>query len=66
MWGSERLTYDTVSEAVERIDRVLSNPELAEELRSGTAEIERRYGRDRFQRELRTVVDEALASSTRD
>ena len=59
--GSDRLTYSTTDEAVERIDRVLSNPEEARELRRGTAEIERQYGRERFQREIRGVVDDALA-----
>ncbi|NEU56570.1 glycosyltransferase [Halorussus sp. MSC15.2] len=59
--GSDRLTYDTVPEAVERIDRVLSNPDTANDLRRDAAEIEREYGRDRFQREIRAVVADALA-----
>ena len=59
--GSDRLTYSTTDEAVEQIDRVLSNPEEARELRRGTAEIERQYGRERFKREIRDVVDDALA-----
>ncbi|MFC4449634.1 glycosyltransferase family 4 protein [Halorussus aquaticus] len=58
--GSDRLTYDTVPEAVERIDRVLSDPETANDLRRDAAEIEREYGRERFQREIRRVVAEAL------
>ena len=62
--ASDRLTYDTVPEAVEKIDRVLSNPELASELRQGSAEIERRYGRERFQREIAAVVDAALEGET--
>ena len=59
--GSDRLTYSTVEEAVERIDRMLSNPEEARELRRDAAEIERQYGRERFQREIRGVVEDALA-----
>lgn len=59
--GSDRLTYNTVEEAVEQIDRVLSDPGMARELRGETAAIERWYGRERFQREIRAVVDEALA-----
>ena len=58
--GSDDLTYSTADEAVEKIDRALSNPESARDLRRSGAEIERRYGRERFQREVRAVVDEAL------
>ena len=59
--GSDELTYSTVEEAVESVDRVLSDSERARELRSESAEIERRFGRERFQREIREVVAEALA-----
>jgi glycosyltransferase involved in cell wall biosynthesis len=59
--GTDRLTYSTVEEAVDRIDRVLSDSELARELRRGTSEIERRYGRERFQREIRDAVADAMA-----
>ncbi|WP_435179292.1 glycosyltransferase family 4 protein [Halorussus sp. AFM4] len=59
--GSDRLTYSTTDEAVERIDRVLSDPEEARELRRGTAEIERRYGRERFHREIREIADRELS-----
>ncbi|MFC4549766.1 MULTISPECIES: glycosyltransferase family 4 protein [Halorussus] len=59
--GSDELTYSTVEEAVESVDRVLSDSERARELRSESAEIERRFGRERFQSEVREVVAEALA-----
>jgi glycosyltransferase involved in cell wall biosynthesis len=54
--GSDDLTYSTTEEAVEKIDRVLSDPELARELHRGTADIERRFGRRRFHREMREIV----------
>ncbi|WP_227354112.1 glycosyltransferase family 4 protein [Haladaptatus salinisoli] len=55
------LRYDTTEGAVEKIDRVLSNPDLQREARASTAEVERRFGRARFRREMRELVDEALA-----
>lgn len=58
--GSDRLTYSTIPEAVDRIERVLSNPDLARDLRRGPREIEREYGRERFHREVRSIVDGAL------
>lgn len=57
----DELVYNTVGEAVTKIDRVLASPSLQRELRTDAGEIEERFGRERFQRELRGVVREALA-----
>ena len=52
--------YATREEAVEKIDAVLSDGRLQQHLRTTREEIERRYGRERFQETIREVVDEAL------
>ena len=62
--GHEELLYDSVEDAVEKADRVLSDPALAAELRVGRDTVERRFGRERFHREIRTIVSEALPAST--
>lgn len=54
--GQDDLTYATVDEAVERADRVLSNPDLQRELRMDPARVEDRFGRKRFHREVRHAV----------
>ncbi|WP_458189882.1 glycosyltransferase family 4 protein [Haladaptatus sp. NG-WS-4] len=54
------LLYDTVSEAVENIDTVLSNPDLERELRTNLPSITERFGRNRFRTEIRAVVEEKL------
>ncbi|QLG60430.1 glycosyltransferase family 4 protein [Halorarum salinum] len=61
--GRDELTYDTVDEAVERIDCVLSDPSLQRELLTDPGRVERRFGRDRFHREVRRAV---AAGSTGD
>jgi glycosyltransferase involved in cell wall biosynthesis len=58
--GSDDLTYSTTDEAVECIGRVLSDPELARELRRAGSEVEDRFGRRRFHRTVREVVAEEL------
>ncbi|WP_247729053.1 glycosyltransferase family 4 protein [Halovivax limisalsi] len=60
------LEYESVADAVERIDRVLSNRALQRELRIDRAEIERRFGRERFKDEIRAVVAEALGEPVRE
>lgn len=56
----EEILYETADEAVEKIDRMLSNPELRTELRGELDDIEERFGRDRFKRTIREVVEETL------
>ncbi|GAB3670146.1 glycosyltransferase [Halopiger thermotolerans] len=61
--GRETLEYESPTDAVDRIDRVLSTPSLQRELRIDRAEIERRFGRERFQREFDDIVAAALEES---
>ncbi|WP_254546544.1 glycosyltransferase family 4 protein [Halomarina pelagica] len=58
----ERLLYDSVDDAIETIDRVLSDPDLQRDLRVGPEEIERRFGRERFKEAVRRAVDDAVVS----
>ncbi len=62
----ERLMYDSVDDAVEKVAAVLDDPAAQRELRGSPAEIRRRFGRERFKREFRAVVRDALASSEGD
>ena len=56
----EELLYESSEDAVEKIDRVLDNPALREDLEIGTDEIERRFGRERFKAEINAVIREAI------
>jgi glycosyltransferase involved in cell wall biosynthesis len=56
----DRQLYDSTDEAVEKIDRVLSNPALQRELQMARDEIERRFGRDRFRERIRAAAADAL------
>ena len=60
----DRLMYDTPEDAVETIDRVLDSPDLQRNLRQDPATIERRFGRDRFQKAIREAVAEHLDQPT--
>lgn len=59
--GRRELTYDTVDGAVDRIDRVLSDAALQEELLTDPAQVERRFGRERFHREMHAAVRQAVS-----
>ncbi|MBP1987797.1 glycosyltransferase family 4 protein [Halolamina salifodinae] len=59
----EELLYESVEEAVEKIDRVLSDPELRRELRAQLGDIEERFGRERFKTTIRETVEQALYGS---
>ena len=59
----ERLQYESVGDAVETIDRVLSDPDLQRELRQGPEEIERRFGRARFRAAVSDAVAEQLGEA---
>ncbi|EMA47330.1 group 1 glycosyl transferase [Halococcus saccharolyticus DSM 5350] len=54
------LLYETADEAVGKIDRVLSNPKLQTGLSRQLNDIEERFGRDRFRKEIRKLVEEIL------
>lgn len=62
----QRLLYESVSDAIETVDYLLSNPEQARELRMGPDEIDRRFGCERFKRRMRDAVREALQSAESD
>jgi glycosyltransferase involved in cell wall biosynthesis len=55
-----RLLYETPTEAIEKIDAVLSDRALQRELRTVPGEIERRFGRDRFKARIQTAVAKAV------
>ena len=59
----DELVYNTTEEAVEKIDDALSNPDLRRDLRSAAGDIEQRFGRDRFKREIRAVVADELGAA---
>jgi glycosyltransferase involved in cell wall biosynthesis len=61
--GREELLYESPGDAIEKIARVIGDPDLQAELRRplGPDPIRRRFGRRRFQREIRRAVDEALS-----
>ena len=56
-------SYATPADAVDRIDRVLSDSDLQARLRTGPGEIERRFGRERFRETVREIVADALAEA---
>ena len=60
---NEHLLYESPADAVEKTDAVLSDSSLARDLRMRTAEVERRFGRDRFQERVSSVVAETLDRS---
>ncbi|WP_135825113.1 glycosyltransferase family 4 protein [Halorussus ruber] len=58
----EELLYESVEDAEEKISSVMADPDLQRKLREpmGPEPIRRRFGRQRFQREIRQIVAEAL------
>ena len=59
----DRLTYRTFEAAVAKINRVLGDRSLQRELRSDRAEVERRFGRERFRERIAAAAAEALGES---
>ena len=57
------LLYGTVTEAVEKIDTVLSNSDLERDLRANLPSATERFGRTRFRNDMREVVEEELDST---
>jgi glycosyltransferase involved in cell wall biosynthesis len=60
----ERLLYDSVDDAIEKIDAVLSPPATLKDVRINPEEMERRFGRERFKRTIREVVADAVGSDS--
>lgn len=58
----EMLTYDGTEDAVEKIDRVLSDPATERRLRRSLAENSSRFAAGRFREQMRAVVAEELVS----
>ena len=56
----ERLLYDSVDDAVKKIDDVLSRPQILNDLRISPQDIEQRFGRARFKEEIRETVAAVL------
>lgn len=56
----DRLTYESLPDAVDTIDRVLSDRPLQRELRFSREEVRRRFGRERFQAVFAEAAAEAL------
>lgn len=56
------LLYNDVDDAVERIDRVLSNPDHERKLRESLPDVKTQYGVTRFQEQIRDIVDRKLDS----
>ncbi len=62
--GRDELQYESPGDAVEKIDRVLSDsPVRKQELRSDPEAIRGRFGRERFAEEIRSVVGDVLESA---
>lgn len=58
------LTYRSVTDAVKSIDRVLSNKSLERRLRQNLPDPEHAFGRGRFRKTVRTIVERAAARGT--
>lgn len=54
------LLYESVDDAVETIDAVLSDPDRQQELRDGLPNVSETLGQDRFQTQFKEIVDEHL------
>jgi glycosyltransferase involved in cell wall biosynthesis len=60
----DELRYRSTEEAVEKIDRVLSAPNLEADIRTELPDINERFGRERFQNEISEVVIQSLKPSS--
>jgi glycosyltransferase involved in cell wall biosynthesis len=50
------LTYESRADAVERMDSVLAEPRLQHRIQDRLPDIDRKFGRDRFHREMRRLI----------
>lgn len=58
------LLYESVDDAVEKMDRVLSSPELAQTLRGEIASTVERFDRPQFKETVRDVISEAISGAS--
>lgn len=58
--GDERLQFESLINAIETIEPVLSDEESQRKLRQKPAEIERRFGRDQFRATIQDAVTDCL------
>lgn len=54
---TEEVLYETTAEAVDKMDRLLRDTELQQRVRSKLPDIKARFGRERFQDEIRAVIE---------
>jgi glycosyltransferase involved in cell wall biosynthesis len=57
-----RLCYQNIPDAADKIDRVLTDPDEQARLHRSLPDIQRRFGKERFKREIRQVVEDAVES----
>jgi len=57
---NEALCYEDKEDAVEKIDRLLSNEKFAQDVRNELPEVRERFGKDRFKREIQAEVNTVL------
>jgi len=60
----DALCFESVEDAIEKVDRVMSQPDAAQRFRVGSEEIRRRFGRTRFKQAIRNVVRRQLGETT--
>jgi glycosyltransferase involved in cell wall biosynthesis len=58
--GNRHLRYDSEDDALRKMERLLSDAALAERVRDELPDVTERFGVDRFQREMGSLVDERL------
>lgn len=58
--GEQQLCYDSVSDAIDKIEGVLNSSDEQARLRENLVNVEAHFGKSRFHHEIRQVVDEAL------
>jgi glycosyltransferase involved in cell wall biosynthesis len=57
----EAILYDSVTDAVEKMDTLLSDEQRQREVRAHLPDIEKRFGRERFQQEIRRITNDGLS-----
>jgi glycosyltransferase involved in cell wall biosynthesis len=62
--GDDRLLYESIEDAVEKISVVLHDPGQQQSIRKDLPDIEERFGRHRFRARIRRIVDETLSEDT--
>jgi glycosyltransferase involved in cell wall biosynthesis len=60
--NNNRLVYDSSEEAIENIDRVLSDSTIQQKLRANLREMKALFTKERFQQEFKTIVHQILTN----